>query len=300
METASGHIEDPVMTATYLKGRVLENDFELCAKHDTGLGDEPLEFRFLLLSQKVEQIDILESTQGDVIADVAECRSSISDVFERLRLLESAPRVVTRIKKLAFISLSSSTSSAQGKYVIWDGPRTASSSKRNFEVSGDCESLTILKSGIYEVYVRLSQMNTADKSGFSLLVNGKIVSLCIQSDMSHGYQFTTQVAETVILDAMSVLAVRRRGANGAIRLRPSHHLQTRFSVRLLQRNSDDEDGEEEAQAEEDEGNYLEEDNDEDEDEGEDGDEEEEEEDEEEDDFGKPMRKRMMFIKKEQK
>jgi hypothetical protein len=129
---------------------------------------------------------------------------------------------------LAYISLSSQQACANQHYVVWNGTGHSKTRPSHFTLSADNSKITIVKSGLYQVHVRLAQTNSLNTQHLGLLHDGVEIAQCLQSD-GNAHQNTAQITEIVEIQAGSYIQVRC-GANSNSLPSP---LQSRLFILLL-------------------------------------------------------------------
>mmetsp|Transcript_1756 Transcript_1756/g.3609 ORF Transcript_1756/g.3609 Transcript_1756/m.3609 type:complete len:304 (+) Transcript_1756:55-966(+) len=152
------------------------------------------EFVFALLPVGLEKVDMLEAKVRDAQEEIESLRAQLA--------AGSAP---------AYLSISSATACGSQQMVAWDAAAPVVIPASHFELSADKQRVTVLKDGVYQVYVRLSGTNNTNGQALGLQVNGVEVAQCTQSD-NGSHQNTPQIHEWMSLKANDTLQVRC-GAN---------------------------------------------------------------------------------------
>eukprot|EP01032_Pedospumella_encystans_P008703 gene8703-10300_t len=150
------------------------------------------EFVFTLLPVALEKVDLLEARLRDA-----------HDEIETLRAGSAA----------SYLSISSKTDCAYNQIVQWngDGPLMSAS---HYKLSEDFRQVSILKSGVYQVSVRLGGGNNGSGHFTSLQLNGADIATCFQSDGNY-HTNTAQINEVLKLSANDVLQIKCGFNNGS-------------------------------------------------------------------------------------
>jgi len=95
-------------------------------------------------------------------------------------------------------------------------------------LSADNKQVNFIKSGLYQIHVRLGGTNSGNTQHLGLQVNGVDVAQCLQSD-GNSYQNTAQITEILQILERDVVQVRCGCNNNSIAVA----LQTRLSILML-------------------------------------------------------------------
>jgi hypothetical protein len=112
--------------------------------------------------------------------------------------------------------------------VQWDGPAPREIPESLFQISPDHRQVTILRAGVYHVYVRLAGNSTYNGYSLSLQLNGADIAQCTQSD-GNGHQNSPQMTEIMRLKENDVLQVKWNGNNSS----DGTVSASRFTIMLL-------------------------------------------------------------------
>jgi hypothetical protein len=126
-----------------------------------------------------------------------------------------------------YLSLSSQQACANQQYVVWGGANRRVIPSSHFTIAGN-NKITFVKSGVYQVHVRLAQTNSTNAQHLGILLDGVEVAQCVQSD-ANSHQNTAQITEILEINAGSYIQVRC-GANSNSSANP---LQTRLFILVL-------------------------------------------------------------------
>jgi hypothetical protein len=171
-------------------------------------------FVFALLPVGLDKLDIIEA--------------KLRDAHEEIHMLKEKVAEVDGLQVTRLFSVGSKSTCGPEQMVQWDAdtPRQVCSS--HFKLSKDKRQVTILKTGVYQVYVRVAGTNTSNSQFVSLQLNNVEAAMCPQSD-AHGYQNASQLTEIMPLNEKDVLQVRW-GSNGNSMANASAN---RFTIMLI-------------------------------------------------------------------
>lgn len=144
--------------------------------------------------------------------------AQLRDVQEDLASLKS-PNVA--------LAISSNTSCSYGQIVQWDGtvPRLVSDT---FQISADNCQITITKSGLYFLNIRLGETSSGNGCFLSLLVNEVDYAKCVNSSYNSN-QNTAQLTEVLMLKVGDILQVRCGANSGSL----ADQTMSRFTMYLM-------------------------------------------------------------------
>lgn len=158
------------------------------------------EFIFFLRPVKLEPLDVVAATLRDAQDEITLLRNELAHLKS------------SRSSGPIYLTVSSKTACGNQQIIQWDDVAHQKFSVENFSISSDFRTITIMRSGAYQVNVRIGQTNNANTQFLSLLVDGTVVAGSVASD-SGNHQETVQLSEILVLDEGSELTVKC-GANG--------------------------------------------------------------------------------------
>lgn len=173
-------------------------------------------FVFALLPVGLDKLDIIEA--------------KLRDAHEEIEVLKARAAEADGLEIVRFFSVSSQTACGHLQIVQWDAPAPREIPETLFQISADNRQVTILKTGVYQVYVRLGGNNTSNSNFVSLQLNGVDAAQCTQSD-ANGYQNSPQMTEIMRLKRKDVLQVKWNGNSNALDVVNAN----RFTIMLLGR-----------------------------------------------------------------
>ena len=140
---------------------------------------------FTLLPVALEKVDLLEARLRDA-----------HDEIEALRA-GSTP---------SFLSISSKSSCPNNEIVLWDGDGPIMSAS-HFKLSEDFKQVTILKTGVYQVNLRLGGHNKGNGNSTGLQLNGTDSAICVQCE-TNNQQNSAHINAILKLSVNDLLQVR--------------------------------------------------------------------------------------------
>ena len=160
------------------------------------------EFNFTLLPVGLNKVDVLEAKLRDAVEEIEQLRLQVNELQ-----LAVEPAVMR---------LNSSTACMVNGIIVWNGEAGRIFNESYFAVSEDHRQITILKSGMYQVSVRVAAVNTTNCASVGLQLNGADIAACVNSDPNN-HQVSAQLFEVVVLQVNDVLQVRS-GLSGATQM----------------------------------------------------------------------------------
>lgn len=118
------------------------------------------EFRFNLLPVGLEKTDVLEAQLRDAQEEIESLKSYINK------------------RETIFLSLCSQETFHHNQYVVWNGTAPRELNEEYFQIDAQNQEVTILKNGVYQVYVRLGGANTGNETSLCLLLNSADFAKC--------------------------------------------------------------------------------------------------------------------------
>jgi hypothetical protein len=186
-------------------------------------------YEFNLQALEVDELAVVKAHLRDAMEEInslkVESRESMEEMQEEIQSLKAE---LAAKQSGAFLSLSSATATSNQQMVSWKGNRGLVSSS-HFDISADARSITIKKSGVYQIHCRLGQTNNANCQHLGILINGVEIAQCLQSD-SGGHQNTAQITEVLEVAAGATLTVRCGANSNSI----AQQLQNRLNIVLLE------------------------------------------------------------------
>jgi hypothetical protein len=181
---------------------------------------------FNLQALELNEIEVVKAHLRDAMEEIQNLKVALEsrDMDE----IESLKKELESVKERAFLSLTSAAAASNQDTVQWNGTRGLLS-ESHFAISADTRTITIKKSGVYQIHCRLGQTNSANCQHLGLLVDGIEIAQCLQSD-GHGYQNTAQITEVLEVDAGANLTVRCGANSNSI----ANQLQNRLNIVLLE------------------------------------------------------------------
>jgi len=173
------------------------------------------EFAFTLLPLALEKVDILNAQLRDALEEIDELRNEIAESV---------------VQRPAYLSLCSQQACGLNQMIVWNGTVPKTITESHFSLAYNNTQVTILESGLYQVYVRVAGQNNGNGNGQSLGLqrNGVDIANCFQAD-GNNYQNTMQLLEIVELNAKDVLQVRCGANSNSL----ASTTGTRFSIQFL-------------------------------------------------------------------
>lgn len=184
---------------------VLHLDIPLCG--DIGAS---LTYAFEMIPVARDAVDKLTSMLHDANDEINELKEG-NVAMQRLLSTAMAEAVVgeCEAKPVSLISLRSTAAAYNGGAVAWNLLERNTNTDL-FEVSTDNTTITVVKPGLYQTYVRLANNDSSGARYTSIYVNG-VEHARSQCGQNTGYYNSTNMSDILCLAASSTVTVRHYG-----------------------------------------------------------------------------------------
>lgn len=190
---------------------------------------------FPMVPMAIEKHEALQAQIRDIHEDIEEIKSAEEAIVARFTdLLYSKVRELTgpallRRQRAVYLVASTSTKSfANGAKIAWDASQKFD--RKDFSISSCSTKISIIKSGVYQVQVRIPLSNAPNSTYLSLLVNSDVVAKCYQADPTN-YCNTVQLTEIIELRGHAIVEVVINKASNSTQ--HSDTLGNRIAILLL-------------------------------------------------------------------
>jgi hypothetical protein len=171
-------------------------------------------FVFALLPVGLDKLDILEA--------------KLRDAHEQIEVLTQKALEAEEFEASRLFSVSSKTACGQNQIVQWDALAPRDIPAHCFRLSEDNRQVTVLKAGMYQVYVRVGGQNNSNGYSLSLQLNAADIAQCPQSEHQN-HQNAPQLTEFIRLKDGDVLQIKWGGSSSS----SANAKINRFSILLL-------------------------------------------------------------------